>query len=58
MPTRIRRIVTAQDSEGKSYALFDQDAANIWEIPHRKGVFVTQLWSITGNDGSATARSS
>jgi quercetin dioxygenase-like cupin family protein len=44
MPKSIRRIVTSQDASGRSYALFDAPADNGWEIPHRKGVFVTQLW--------------
>ena len=44
MPRAIRRIVTASDGDGRSFALFDQSASNVWEIPHRKGVFVTQLW--------------
>jgi hypothetical protein len=59
MPTSIRRIVTAQDADGRSYALFDADAPNVWEIPHRKGVFVTQLWETrsmpVNNDGDADA---
>jgi hypothetical protein len=37
MPRSIRRIVTAQDENGQSYALFDAQARNVWEIPHRKG---------------------
>jgi naringenin degradation protein FdeH len=44
MPREIRRIVTARDTNNKSYALHDGPAANTLEVPHRRGVWCTQLW--------------
>ena len=44
MPKAIRRIVTARDATGKSYALHDGQATKTTELPHRHGVLCTQLW--------------
>lgn len=44
MPQAIRRIVTANDAEGRSFAVFDAQAENTMAIPHRHGVHATQLW--------------
>lgn len=44
MASPIRRIVTGQDSSGRSNITFDDAAGNILPIAGFEGAFITELW--------------
>jgi mannose-6-phosphate isomerase-like protein (cupin superfamily) len=57
MPTRIRRVVTAQNDAGRSYILQDQLAPNQNEVASMPGLAITELWETlnvpANNEGTA-----
>ena len=45
---RVRRVITATDSNGKSYIHSDGIAANYKEMTGMEGLYLTDLWETTG----------
>ncbi len=62
MVSKVRRVVTGHDKDGKSTFLFDGIAPNVKEMESMPGLALTDLWETTGapasnaGDGDATAR--
>lgn len=56
MPSRIRRVVTAQNAAGNSYILEDKPAPNVNEVASMPGLGITELWETlqvpAGNAGT------
>jgi mannose-6-phosphate isomerase-like protein (cupin superfamily) len=57
MATKVRRVVTAQNAQGRSYILSDAIATNAQEMKTMTGLMVTDLWETveTPADNAGTA---
>ena len=59
MVSKVRRVVTGHDKDGKSIILMDGQAPNVMEMASMPGLALTDLWETTGapasNEGDADA---
>jgi mannose-6-phosphate isomerase-like protein (cupin superfamily) len=59
MTSKVRRVLTGHDAEGRSTIIADGFAGNVKEIPGIPGLALTDLWETAGapatNDGHADA---